>query len=356
MQSPQCKVQKVDKSTPFVLNRLVGDSNVSSVTVSGVETSGLIDTGSMITSISEKFYQSLQPLPVLHDITEFGLSVESATGAHLPYKGYIEADISVPFLVDVSFCIPLLVVPTTSYNSNVPIIVGTNLIRLCKNYSIENSLPEEWQTAVDSLCNSVQVRTVNTHAIKVHPNEVKTIHGFARKVDDTETAVTEHIDSCLSGGLTICPRVVSLKSPGNTVRVPVRVCNLSAKVIYIQPKSLLCSLHSVKVVDSWKPESPEQCQTSSETSKLEEMGVKIGVENLNQDQLLRVRQVLGNWSHIFSTGPTDLGKTDIVQHEIKLNNDTPFKDAYRRIPPGMIEEVRQHLKEMLDGKNGCRCN
>jgi hypothetical protein len=168
-------VQKVDKSTSFILNRLVGDSNVSSVTVCGVETSGLIDTGSMITSISEEFYQSLQSLPVLHDITEFGLSVESATGAHIPYKGYIEADISVPFLVDVSCCIPLLVVPTTSYNSNVSIIVGTNLIRLCKNYSTstENSLHEEWQTVVDSLCASVQVRNVNTHAIKVHPNEVK---------------------------------------------------------------------------------------------------------------------------------------------------------------------------------------
>jgi hypothetical protein len=63
---------------------------------------------------------------------------------------------------------------------------------------------------VDSLSASVQVRTVNTHAIKVHPNEIKTIHGFARKVDDTGTAVTKHFDSCLSGGLTICPRVVSL--------------------------------------------------------------------------------------------------------------------------------------------------
>jgi hypothetical protein len=78
------------------------------------------------------------------------------------------------------------------------------------------------------------------------------------------------------------------------------------------------------------------------------MGVKIDVKNLNQDQFIRVRQVLGNWSHILSTGPTDLGKTDIVQHEIKLHSNTPFEDAYRRIPPGLIEEVRQHLKEMLD--------
>ena len=50
----------------------------------------------------------------------------------------------------------------------------------------------------------------------------------------------------------------------------------------------------------------------------------------------------------FSTGSTDLGRADIVKHEIKLTDNTPFKEPYRRIPPGLYEEVRQHLKGMLD--------
>ena len=37
----------------------------------------------------------------------------------------------------------------------------------------------------------------------------------------------------------------------------------------------------------------------------------------------------------------------MVKHEIKLTDDTPFKDAYRRISPAMIEEVREHIAEML---------
>ena len=44
----------------------------------------------------------------------------------------------------------------------------------------------------------------------------------------------------------------------------------------------------------------------------------------------------------------DLGKTDLVKHHIPLTNYTPFKDKYRRIPPHLYEEVRPHLKEMLD--------
>ena len=50
---------------------------------------------------------------------------------------------------------------------------------------------------------------------------------------------------------------------------------------------------------------------------------------------------------IFSTGPSDLGFTDLVEHDINLSDDTPFKDPYRRIPPAMFEEVRQHIQEML---------
>ena len=37
-----------------------------------------------------------------------------------------------------------------------------------------------------------------------------------------------------------------------------------------------------------------------------------------------------------------------MEHEINLSDNTPFKDPYRRIPPAMFEEVRQHIKEMLD--------
>ena len=57
---------------------------------------------------------------------------------------------------------------------------------------------------------------------------------------------------------------------------------------------------------------------------------------------------MSKWSNIFSKGPTDLGKADIVKHEINLTDDKPFKDAYRRIPPGLYEGVCLHLKEMLE--------
>ena len=44
----------------------------------------------------------------------------------------------------------------------------------------------------------------------------------------------------------------------------------------------------------------------------------------------------------------DLGKTPLVKHSIRLTNNTPFKEFYQPITPSMYEEVREHLKEMLE--------
>ena len=44
----------------------------------------------------------------------------------------------------------------------------------------------------------------------------------------------------------------------------------------------------------------------------------------------------------------DMGTTKLVKHHINLTDDTPFKQRYRRIPPHLYDEVRAHLKEMLE--------
>ena len=51
---------------------------------------------------------------------------------------------------------------------------------------------------------------------------------------------------------------------------------------------------------------------------------------------------------IFSQDGLDLGKTSIVKHSIKVNDPVPFKEWYRHIPPGMYDEVKMHIQEMLN--------
>ena len=43
----------------------------------------------------------------------------------------------------------------------------------------------------------------------------------------------------------------------------------------------------------------------------------------------------------------DLGKCNIIKHAIKIT-DPQRKERYRRIPPHLYEEVKNHLQEMVE--------
>lgn len=339
------------KGQTDLLDRLVGSTNESEVLVNGCKTTALIDTGSMVTSVAHSFYKSLMPSPQLYEMSDFELTVKGANDSVLPYLGYIEADITVPSLNDNTITIPLLVVPDTEYNQKVPIIIGTNVIRLFRNTEFAGMVPEAWQNAFVTLFDysGVPVRSTNRRPIILRPNEMKTIHGLARSVDDMNIAITEHTDTSLSGGIIICPRVLDLRSRNKVSRVPVRVCNLSAHVVHIPPKSKICNLQSVSVVDSWIPDPSKNSESESRKTcnVFEELGISFDETKLTDEQCEEAKSVLRKWFHIFSTGSTDLGNTSLVHHEIHLTDNVPFKEPCRRIPPGLFEEVRQSLNEML---------
>ena len=50
----------------------------------------------------------------------------------------------------------------------------------------------------------------------------------------------------------------------------------------------------------------------------------------------------------FNKHHLDMGKTNLVKHNIVLNVPIPFKEKYRTMPPQMFSEVKAHLKEILD--------
>ena len=79
-------------------------------------------------------------------------------------------------------------------------------------------------------------------------------------------------------------------------------------------------------------------------SKLDLSGCDSWLEKQNQ----MVRECIIKHNRVFAVDDLELGKTDLVKHEIKLDNYVPFKEWYRRIPPHQYEEVRKHLNEMLE--------
>ena len=52
---------------------------------------------------------------------------------------------------------------------------------------------------------------------------------------------------------------------------------------------------------------------------------------------------------IFSQEPNEIGCTDTAEHIIELLDMEPFKEQFHHIAPSLVEEVWEHLQEMLDG-------
>ena len=72
-----------------------------------------------------------------------------------------------------------------------------------------------------------------------------------------------------------------------------------------------------------------------------------GMAEWDKSTQLLAKSVLQDYQDVISQHDMDLGKTDLIKHDIKLDNYKPFKQAFRRIPPHLYDKVREHLKEML---------
>ena len=335
------EVPPVPKDHPFIPSNLIGPCNETTITVNNTTVCALIDSGSMISTISHSCLPSLKFQPDVHSIQSLGLQVNIANGSTLDYEGVVECEVTIPYLNNFTSHIPLLVVPDTHLNRSCPIIIGTNVIRLCRDYLKENPascIPDTWDIAFDSIkCNSFVVKSSNKHSIMVEPYQTVTVKGISRNVPSTITeAITENMDS--NKKFMVCPQVTKLDNQGSCTNVQVKLCNMSAKCISIKPKSNLCTISGVSVVDNLAGDDSDVSTCKQvPCNPVEKLGVKVDTESLDPDQLDSLNELLLKWEDVFSIGPTYLGKTDLIRHKIVLEDDKPFKQPYRKIPPSMYE-------------------
>ena len=69
---------------------------------------------------------------------------------------------------------------------------------------------------------------------------------------------------------------------------------------------------------------------------------------MTDDEKNQVYKLFQKYDTIFPKHPLDLWHTSKVKHYIKLHNKEPFKEPYRPISSEVFNEVREHMKDMLD--------
>ena len=132
----------------------------------------------------------------------------------------------------------------------------------------------------------------------------------------------------------------------------------------LQLKKTKTQLYNTKVViEDIGPDMEEDIQPqnlnseNTENTSIEDDGSWIlnlidlsGLENWPEKLQHEAKEMLKRNAKVFSKDDMDMdmGRTNLVKHHIKLTDPVPFKEAYRRIPPQMYDEVKTHLQEMLD--------
>ena len=349
----------------------------------GVACTALLDTGATISTISQKFYKESLSSLELHELDDI-IKVECADGQLLPYLGFVEASVSVPGLTSEEGQETIfLVTPDTDYNARVPVLLGTNVLKPimdgCKQkggtqFLQKVALSTPWWLAFR--CISLQdravsksngrvgvVKSANPDVIRIPSNRSVIVPGITTDVIASEGLAMVHPTekTVLPEGVEVMPTLVDLRDCKDSCVV--EIANTTKRPIVIPSRALLCELQYVEVVDATEggqppgatsqsseqtdnPQPKPEGKTEEERAFLETL--KFEDTDLTPEQAAKARDLLLRYRDIFSMDDFDIGHTSATKHRINLTDNTPFKQRHRRIPPSMYEEVKSHLKHLLD--------
>ena len=117
----------------------------------------------------------------------------------------------------------------------------------------------------------------------------------------------------------------------------------------------------LKVTNLFSAEQKKGLPTLSETERQDLLLEKLdlsGLEAWPQEQAEQAHSLLKEYHDIFSLEKHDMGHTNTTEHKIVLKDPetVPFKERFCRISPPQLDEVREHLKLMLDASVICPSN
>ena len=330
-------------------------------------TKALLDTGSCVSLISETFDRNCLSEIQIEPLTTV-LNIECADGQQLPYIGCIEAEINIEVGLGQAKPQPciFLISPETKYLSQTPVILGTNILHTllqdCKDtfgdlFLQKAKLNTPWYLSFRTITmrertlkrNSNRlaiVRSAICDKVILKPNETKNIKAYAdQKLNYPKVNAMLHEATCAT-----IPDYVDI-SPGlmeyeydSTQEFLVTISNITTNTVCIPPQAILCELQPVSVTEEFLKRKEEDLDRAR-TEVVNQIDLD-GSDVLSNEQKQLLKKFLMDQKDIFSTGDTDIGKCNNVKHRIDLVDEIPFKLRHRRIPPCMIDEVRQHLEQL----------
>ena len=154
--------------------------------------------------------------------------------------------------------------------------------------------------------------------------------------------------------------------PGSQ-NVSVVLCNLTGKPVHLAAGRCVARVVATNAIPEAKPSAEflrklEELEPSPEQKKLtiperQELLMELLRKDGRLDKLktwppdlaLEFERMLLEHHNIFSLDKNEIGCTDSAEHVIELLDTEPFKERFQCIAPPLVEEVQEHLQEMLEG-------
>lgn len=361
--STQCPKHEPRQHFRSLPRGLIGTKCTAQVIIKNTPINCLMDTGSQVTTIPESFFNahlSDHQLKSLDDLLE----VEGANGQAVPYLGYINLDITFPpdFLgtpIDVATL--ALVVPDSQTHQPL-VLVGTNTLDTVYTVHSEHTpnfhpVPYGYRAVLKILEQRHKLSKKEHHGIvKLQSARAQTIpagqtillEGIAvsHSLQTEKAVMVEHPTSFhLPGGLMIQSCLVDFSSQ-HPVLLPVPVTNESDHDVILPPQAMLAEISAFQSVSCTAQTSSESTSTTSLSKPL----FNYDFENspLTPEWKNRIIQKFNSIPEVFAKHDLDFGRTDRVKHQIKLIDQSPFKQRPRPIHPQDLDAVRKHLQDLVD--------
>ena len=345
-------------------DKFVGTSPTVMARIDGVPVRSLLDTGSMVTLVTESFFkdklESILSNP--HDASRL-LKLQGANGLDIPYLGFVTATVEIggSMIHECGIFIMKDTEATATMRKRVPCLIGTNILGQIPQY--KNILHEENKK-----------EKLKTGFVKVSGPDRIWIPPFA-EADVPVTgpswgndAVIEPLSVAVEGNLTVASTLVDTTLHSYFVRV----ANQTAKGVLLKPRTRLGVIREGKLMQMEKQlELIKEnnsvivcCSLSVDSQKMPEMeavsmthkqelqslpkGITIDNFPGTDIQWKKAIRMFHQNKAVFASSKEDLGCTSTVYHRIFTKDDVPVTERYRRIPPNQYQEVRQHLQELLE--------
>ena len=313
--------------------------------------------------------------------------IEGSRGASVPYLGYVGVRMHIPGINSFDRDVLMLIsTTTTQYHQRVPIQIGScviNQVTSCISEKEFQSLSQSWKTAYVSTIilkatpvsdpgfdlDQVRGRVVISEEVKIPASQTTVVKGL--------TMITGH-HKCIHVLMESSHKCMNVFIPGNTSElkpgksdIEVVIQNRSGRDVKLKPGTEIGTvivahiILTMQVSNEFDVNRQERVssmlaqvestnilrETSDVNSDLKDIPQKLNLPRMEEwePQLQQAAQdLIHEFACIFSQDDLDLGKTSIVKHSNKVNDPVLFKEWHRHIPPGMYDEVKVHIQEMLN--------